>query len=398
MTDPLTMPISKLKKVFIIMASIVGIVGCFAGCRSAVERILFSLVSHPQTPTERPYIVKEVVFINPHDGTKIAGELTYPSTGDSFPAFVLVSGHEAGEPGTGRNCDITGHKYFLVISHLLTMRGYAVLRYDDRGTGESSGDYATASDNEFASDAAAALKWLRERSGIKLVSSGFLGHSQGGSKSLLAAYTEKPDYIIGLAGIVIETTAEVVIRQNRDINNAKGVDPSITDQQIQELKDIFKIIRASEDRDEVKKRLRQYAMDAGVTNEKHIQKFVDEFGSNWWFLETHRDQKALIQDYDGPVLALFGSKDLIVSASANELSIRELLRHPQSETYTFDGLNHIFQKARKGIGPEEYWEIETTIEEEVIEKIDVWIKSILNSANLGDTPSHLKKRDFGSGA
>jgi pimeloyl-ACP methyl ester carboxylesterase len=349
-----------------------------SACSNTIDNILFSLVPHPQEPKVRPYNIKQVEFVNSQDGTKLSGELTYPAEGEYFPAFVLISGHSGGEPPAGRDSIITGHKYFLVISHLLTIRGYAVLRYDNRGVGESKGEYTSASDNEFASDAASALKWLRDRSGIEISSSGFLGHSQGGIKSLIAADLDKPDYIVSLAGIGTETAAELVIRQNQDINKAKGVNPSVTDQQTKELSDIFEILRVSKDRIQAQDAIRKYAIDAGITSKKHIQKLADEFGSVWWFTEAHRDIKQLIRNYDGPILALYGSKDLLVSSSIEAGPTRSLLHHPQSEVFTFEGLNHLFQKAKKGIGPEEYWEIETTIEEEVIEKIDTWMSSTLN--------------------
>ena len=358
--------------------TVIPAMALIAACSGRFESALFSLVPHPQEPKERPYNIKLVEFINSRDGAKLKGELTYPATDEHFHALILVSGH-SDEPPAGRDYDITGHKYFLVISHLLTMRGYAVLRYDNRGVGESSGSYANASDNEFASDAASALEWLRKDSGIEIASSGFLGHSQGGIKSLIAAEFQKPDYIISLAGIGTETIAEVVLRQNQEINNAKGVTQSITEQQTKELSDIFQILRISKDRAQAQAMLRQYATDAGVTDKNHIQKLVEEFGSVWWVAEAHRDIKPLIKNYSGPVLALFGSKDLLVSASVNEDPTRDLLRHPLSEVYTYEGLNHLFQTAKKGIGPEEYWEIETTIEERVIEKIDVWMKSILHN-------------------
>jgi pimeloyl-ACP methyl ester carboxylesterase len=145
----------------------------------------------------------------------------------------------------------------------------------------------------------------------------------------------------------------------------------------------FFVVRKIEARHESE--IRQYAINQGVTDTKHIQKLVEVFGSVWLFTDIRIDPKSLIADYDGPVLALFGSKDLLVSAAINESATRNLFRHSQSEAYTFPGLNHLFQTAKKGIGPDEYWEIETTIEEEVIEKIDIWMKSL--SVNQ-------KKRNF----
>lgn len=354
----------------------ITIIGLLTACSSTFDSILFSLVKHPQHPKERLYEIREVEFTNPWDDTKLAGELTYPSTGDVFPGIVLVSGHDGGPPAD-RNDEITGHKYFLVISDLLTKRGYAVLRFDNRGVGESSGSYATASDDEYASDAAAALKWLRESSGINLSATGFLGHSQGGAKSLIAATKEKPDYIVTLGSLGTETIAEDIIRQNIDMNNANGVDKSETDTLVKEYTDIFEIIRTSDSVEEVRRKIEKYVIDGGITDDAHIQKVVNYFGNNWWFKESHRDQKALLQSYDGPVLGLFGSKDLLVSASYNEKPVRKSLTHPQSEVYTFEGLNHLFQVAKNGTGPNEYWEIETTIEVPVIDKIEAWLDELL---------------------
>ncbi len=56
------------------------------------------------------------------------------------PAVVLISGSGPQD----KNEEIAGHKPFLVLSDHLTKSGYAVLRYDDRGVGRSTGDFATA--------------------------------------------------------------------------------------------------------------------------------------------------------------------------------------------------------------------------------------------------------------
>ena len=198
-----------------------------ASCNSKFDDFLFSTIPHPQEPEERPYIVKPVEFINPRDGTKLSGELTYPANGKIFNAFVLIAG-ESGNPPPNRDNHVTGHNYFLVISHLLTMRGYAVLRYDTRGGGESGGDFLSATDTEYSSDAAAALEWLNNKSGVAISSSGYIGHSQGGIKALVASQWQQPDYVIGLGGVGTQTIAETIIQQNRDINDAKGIEQAET--------------------------------------------------------------------------------------------------------------------------------------------------------------------------
>ncbi|WNO07759.1 alpha/beta hydrolase family protein [Teredinibacter sp. KSP-S5-2] len=365
---------SHLKKLLLVP------IGILAACSNSFDNMIISLVPRPQAPKERPYQIREIEFNNPQDGIKIAGELTYPSTGNDFPAFVLISGHEDGASPANRNSEITGHKYFLVISDLLTKRGYAVLRFDNRGVGKSSGDYTTASDDEFASDAAAALKWLREESNIPLSLTGFLGHSQGGVKALLAASHEKPDFIVALAGLGVETSTELFVRQNQTLNKHEGMNQTQIDQMCREITDIIAILQNSNTLNEARENIREYAVNSGVDNEKNIQNLVNHFATNWWYKEVRRDPIALLKSYDGPILSLFGSKDLLVSSSINEAPVRKLLINPQSEALTYDGLNHLFQTAKKGTGPYEYWEIETTIEEKVVDKIDSWTKSIIHSS------------------
>jgi len=364
------------------LMKIVGVVtaGFVSSCSNTIDNIIVNMVPHPQEPTERSYKVREVQFLNPGDGTRIAGELTYPASGESFPALVLISGTAANEPPFGRNAEITGHKYFLVISDMLTKLGYAVLRFDNRGTGSSSGDYLNATDQDFASDAAAALKWLREDSGLQISSSGYLGHSQGSVKATLATKLEKADFMIFLAGGV-ETIAKTILRQNAALNKVRGVEQSVIDQHSKELADLLNILRTSGNREEAERRIRNYTVNAGITDERHIQSVVNEYASTWMYVEAHRNPAPLIHDYEGPILALFGSKDLLVSSAENASLIRKELVNPNSEVYIFDGLNHLFQTADKG-GPDEYWQISNTINEIVIEKIDNWVQSILKTNHL----------------
>jgi len=105
---------------------------------------------------------------------------------------------------------LVGHITYLVLSDLMTKRGYAVLRYDNRGVRESTGNWTEATDPIFASDAAAALRWLRNKSGVPTSKSGYIGHSEGGIKAPLAAQIEYPDFMVLLAGSV-ESTAEIMV-------------------------------------------------------------------------------------------------------------------------------------------------------------------------------------------
>lgn len=60
---------------------------------------------------------------------------------------------------------IPGYRPFQLIADHLTRQGIAVLRYDDRGVGQSTGDPSTATSADFAQDAEAGLTYLLSRPG-----------------------------------------------------------------------------------------------------------------------------------------------------------------------------------------------------------------------------------------
>src|SRR5208282_3164330 len=83
----------------------------------------------------------------------------------------------------------------------LNRDGIAVLRYDKRGVGGSSGDYDAATTADFNSDAQAAVNWLRTQSEIDATRIGMLGHSEGGIiASAVAAADRTVAFVVMIAG------------------------------------------------------------------------------------------------------------------------------------------------------------------------------------------------------
>ena len=134
----------------------------------------------PQEP--RPpfaYESEEVTFDNTDAKVTLAGTLTRPRSTGPHPAVILLTGSGP----QNRNGELFGHKPFLLIADYLTRHGIAVLRYDDRGVGESTGDFDRATSADFAADAAAAFAFLKSKKDIDPSRIGLLGHSEGGNTS-----------------------------------------------------------------------------------------------------------------------------------------------------------------------------------------------------------------------
>jgi len=96
----------------------------------------FPRQARPQTPQAPFPYTDETLAIAGGDGVKLGATLSVPKGVKRPPAVVLV--HGSG-PST-RDADIAGHQHFRVLADYLARHGIAVLRYDKRGNGRSSGD------------------------------------------------------------------------------------------------------------------------------------------------------------------------------------------------------------------------------------------------------------------
>src|SRR4029077_14017210 len=101
-----------------------------------------------------------------------------------------------------RDESILCHKPFWIIADHLTRQGIAVLRCDDRGVGKSAGKHDTATTADFATDAYAAVKYLKTRPDVDPKRIGIAGHSEGGliGPMVAAAHPNDVGFLILLAG------------------------------------------------------------------------------------------------------------------------------------------------------------------------------------------------------
>lgn len=134
-------------------------------------------LNRPQVPKKPyPYVEEEVVFENTKANLVLAGTFTRPLGSEKFPVVILISGSGRHD----RDGSIPTHKPFLVLSDYLTRKGIAVLRFDDRGFGESTGGFSKATTADFAQDVLSAVSYLKSRKDIDLKKNGLIGHSEGG--------------------------------------------------------------------------------------------------------------------------------------------------------------------------------------------------------------------------
>jgi pimeloyl-ACP methyl ester carboxylesterase len=342
-------------------------------------------VTRPQEPTPPfPYISEDVTFMNDGVGIKLAGTLTYPKGDGPFPAIILITG----SGGQNRNEELLGHKPFLVISDFLTRKGYAVLRYDDRGIAKSGGNYAIATSADFATDAEAAFKYL---SGLSIVNNktiGLMGHSEGSLiSSIVASRNGEIAFIISLAGPGL-TGENIVLSQSEVISKLSGISAGEIELNQKINKKLYRIIiKETNDQKAEEKVLATYKkeLEKRKTSASDIQIAVAQLKATsgariypWfrYFLAT--DPSIFWKKVKCPVLALNGEKDTQVAWEANLNAIKEDLISGGNNSVTtvhFPGLNHLFQQCNTGL-PKEYGEIEQTFSPEALEAINSWLNEL----------------------
>lgn len=331
----------------------------------------------PQEPRPPfPYRSEEVRIPNPRaPGVTLAGTLTLPPGAGPFAAAILISGSGAQD----RDESLMGHKPFAVLADHLTKAGIAVLRYDDRGTGQSTGSFQGATSADFATDAAAVFGYLRTRPEIARDAIGYIGHSEGGMVGPLAA-PDSPGlaYMVLLAGPG-ERTRDVLEAQRRAIGQTMGMSAAELDQAGALNARLIEIAAGDLPHAEAEAAMRAAMSDAALAGSGITPAQRDMMTGRvldpWfrWFLRY--DPAPALRALRMPVLALNGSLDRQVLPAANLAGIRAATAGNRDVTVTeLPGLNHLFQTARTG-GLGEYAEIEETMAPVVLRTVADWIRA-----------------------
>lgn len=339
---------------------------------------LFTL-RRPQTP-QPPYRFDEEIIVTDYTDSQgnaihLEGTLTYPRGGGKYPCLVLVSG--SGQQN--RDEEIFQHKPFLVLADYLASRGIAVLRYDDRGMGASTGSLDNADTRLFAEDAEAMLFAVKRSDHVDAKRLGIGGHSEGGAIApMVAARNKEVKFVVMLAGQGC-TGLDVMLQQNEAIYRSTGVSPRLCAVRVACMRELFALPADSKTKDYQAVILRHID---GLTKEEAdsigLKKSIapilkQQMDSRWMQAFLTLDPAGYLPKVTCPVLALNGSVDCQVIAEPNQQRIKQLC--PQADCRTLPGLNHLFQHSKKG-SPDEYMLIEETFAPEALQVLGDWILTL----------------------
>jgi fermentation-respiration switch protein FrsA (DUF1100 family) len=360
----------------------------------------------PQTPQPPfPYRSEDVRFRNEAVGIELAGTLTLPAGDGPFPAAILVSGSGPQD----RDETLFDHKPFLVLADHLTRAGIAVLRYDERGVGESEGDYSTATTKDFTDDVLGAIEFLQGRPEIAPSEIGIIGHSEGGMVAPWAAVRNpKIGWIVLLAGPGVNGE-QILYSQGKLLMEAEGAERFAVERQSLIQRTMLELLKEAPANGE-RTELRQRALDlltrrlqeqtqqepegdlAGdplATPESEagqaslralIEASLAVMDTPWFRFFLVHEPGPVLEQVKCPVLAINGEKDRQVDPRLNLPAIEAALKRGGNSRVTIKelaGLNHLFQSCQTG-AVSEYQTIEETLSPQLLETVEQWIKQTLN--------------------
>jgi pimeloyl-ACP methyl ester carboxylesterase len=301
--------------------------------RGATTGLSLRHANGTQTLAERVPLENEDVFFEQADA-KLAGTLLLPATKGPHPAIILLHGSGA----------LTRYK-FGPYPHFFTSLGFAVLIYDKRGTGDSTGLRMDASTgtvmkpsfypDDLANDALAALRFLQQREDIDSRRIGFWGSSEGGMLATYVASRSKDvAFAINSSGFM-EPLWKTLHWQVRAILRAAGASAADIEKQ-QAFVDLWlRVARTGQRWKEFKTREKELVESNGswIFQSRGPFTSVDQLRWDWDHVLTF-DPLPALGAVTCPVLGVFGELDTATPAQRTAENMRRVLTRAGHKDFT----------------------------------------------------------------
>jgi dienelactone hydrolase len=308
--------------------------------RGRIVSLTWSREGVPARTARRADVERRAQVRFSNGDVQLAGTLITPASQGPHPAVILV--HASGAED---------REYLLPYAHFLIRRGMAVLGYDKRGVGASTGDWNKASFDDLAGDVVAAFEYLKTRNDIQRTKIGMLGWSQAGWVMPLAATRAKDlAFLISISGAGV-SVGETTIDQARNEMAANGMRPPMIDQIVELMRLQYDYLRTGQGWDQYLAARQTIATRMGgnppetfpATQAHPYLQFIRPL--------ILYDPAPTIRQLQLPVLALFGELDNNILAEKNRAAWEAALTAGGHRDYTLRVLpkaNHALLEAKAG--------------------------------------------------
>lgn len=309
-------------------------------------------------------------------GVDLGATLDAPASGaEPIAVVVLLSGSGPQD----RDQTVAGHPTFRVLREHLRNGGFAAVSWDDRGVGDSGGDYGTATSDTLVADARQVIAAVADRfPGAPVV---VAGHSQGTHVATRVAVEDS-----AVAGLVLMAGAArpgraVLLDQHRRICRAEGwpseaVDASLAWKAacLDRLAEVPETVVDPPALDALGADLNSI-LTAHLGPDPGIDAMVADLLEWEWRFLLRFDASSWLERVSVPTLVVAGAVDTQIDAPVELEAARASLERghgPPVEAMLLPGLNHLFQRADTG-APGEYGALGEPFDPEVARRIAEWI-------------------------
>ncbi|MFO8053737.1 MAG: alpha/beta fold hydrolase [Bacteroidales bacterium] len=339
----------------------------------------FTLYRKKEVQEDVSWINREVRFKN--DTIRIAGTLSLPDTTDKHPAVIFISG--SGQHT--RDVNIYGFEVFKKLAVPFIEAGFAVLRYDDRGAGETDpGNLKTADTRDFAKDTRAAFQFLEQHPHIQAENIGLLGHSEGGMIAPMVAKEQKPAFIILMAAPAVPGD-QILISQTKATMKANNIWQENINEAVNKNTIIYNELKKSEpDSSMVYEKLfetiaKQSTFIDSAKTSRQTKQQMEMLMSPWFKFFIRYDPRPALEKLEIPVLALYGGKDVQIVKNVNKPVLDSLAQQKKQNitVKVFPDANHLFQKSKSG-SVQEYHKLPDKFINDFTEYIVGWSRKAID--------------------
>lgn len=330
-----------------------------------------SILNDVQAPGNAiAYAEEEVKFVDKTDRVLITGTLSKPGVKRRFPAIVL-----AGPPGPyNRDVELLGHPVLAVLADYLTKHGMAVLRFDNRGIGGSTGRYDSATVYNFANDVEAAIQYLHTRKDIDSSFIGLLGYQEGAAAGqIVAARNPQLPFFVQMAAPGLEGRAIRIAKVKGDAAFAGASADEVN--KIGAIYEQYLNVLVNE-KDTATRRQKAYQLLNQIRAEDVVADMYDLDAQPQNVSLLTYDPAIYLARIKSPVLAVNGDMDIENNGTINLSAISRILADGGNKKVTiksFPGLNHLFQYC-SSCTADEYGTLSETINPAVLEFITRWVQ------------------------
>lgn len=338
----------------------------------------FPRKARPQDPVAPFPYTEETLAIRSLDGVTLGATLSVPK-GVAKPNVVILV-HGSG-PLT-RDEELAGHRVFAVLADHLLRQGIAVLRYDKRGVGRSTGDFESHTQPQLADDLAAVVAAIKARGQFGRL--GLVGHSEGPMIAARVA-ARKPasiDFLVSMAGVGLPGL-DMILLQDRLLVEDRGASPDETAQLMTYIRGFYGIVLAHADSEarvaalkayqkaqpeRVKGLIEKYRLGVGTLS---VDVAAQPFVRGLLLADPRPDWRKV----RCPVLALNGSLDIQVPPDNLTGIVAALAEggNKRLESAVIPSLNHLFQTAKTS-SEKEYATIAETIAPVALQRIAAFVR------------------------